>query len=144
MPRFYFSIIDGTRLDNPAGIEFPDVDAAKQHAHRIAQQMPTKTNGTSQWKIKTASSCTRRGLGQQWELRGPPDVSASQLYAVFEDAYPQSRIVGPASRLQITNSAVMLRRFLSSAWFKKAGSRYAAHCPARLSALFTTDGSQAP
>lgn len=42
MPRFYFPIIDGTRLDDPAGIEFPDADAAKEHAHRIAQQMPTK------------------------------------------------------------------------------------------------------
>jgi len=29
MPRFYFPIIDGTRLDDPTGIELPDTDAAK-------------------------------------------------------------------------------------------------------------------
>lgn len=41
MPRFYFPIIDGTRLDDPTGIELPDTDAAKEHAHRIAIFMPT-------------------------------------------------------------------------------------------------------
>lgn len=40
MPRFRFPIIDGTRLDDPVGIEFPDVSSAKSHAEHIAQLMP--------------------------------------------------------------------------------------------------------
>jgi hypothetical protein len=40
MPRFRFPIIDGTRLDDPVGIELHDLSAAKTHAHRIAALMP--------------------------------------------------------------------------------------------------------
>lgn len=36
MPRFHFPIIDGDRLDDDVGIEFPDLTAAKEHAKRIA------------------------------------------------------------------------------------------------------------
>lgn len=42
MPRFHFPIIDGTRLDDPLGIELPDAEEARKHAHRIASNMPTK------------------------------------------------------------------------------------------------------
>ncbi len=41
MPRFYFPIIDGTRLDDHSGIDFPDAEAAFKHAHLIALYMPT-------------------------------------------------------------------------------------------------------
>lgn len=41
MPRFHFPIIDGTRLEDPVGIEFPDADAARAHAEAIAKHMPT-------------------------------------------------------------------------------------------------------
>lgn len=40
MPRFYFPIVDGVRLDDLEGIEFPDLDAAKKHADLIALHMP--------------------------------------------------------------------------------------------------------
>lgn len=41
MPRFYFPIIDGTRLDDPTGVEVPDVEAARRHAQLIATHMLT-------------------------------------------------------------------------------------------------------
>ena len=41
MPRFYFPIIDGTRLDDLTGVELADGDAAKQHANLIALHMPS-------------------------------------------------------------------------------------------------------
>jgi len=41
MPRFHFPIIDGTRLEDPVGIDLKDADHAKQHAESIARQMPT-------------------------------------------------------------------------------------------------------
>ena len=40
MPSFRFPIIDGIRLDDPSGIEFPDLAAAKDHAEHIARLMP--------------------------------------------------------------------------------------------------------
>lgn len=40
MPRYHFPIIDGTRLDDSVGIEFPDEDAARKHADTIAAHMP--------------------------------------------------------------------------------------------------------
>lgn len=52
MPRFYFPIIDGTRLDDPTGIEFPDADAAKEHARRIATFMPTNKRPRCAWNAR--------------------------------------------------------------------------------------------
>lgn len=40
MPRFRFPITDGDRLDDEVGIEFPHLNAAKEHAERIALLMP--------------------------------------------------------------------------------------------------------
>jgi hypothetical protein len=40
MPRFHFPIIDGIRLDDPVGIEFPNEEAAREHANIIAGHMP--------------------------------------------------------------------------------------------------------
>lgn len=40
MPKFYFPIIDGTKLDDPVGIDLPDHEAARKHADLIALHMP--------------------------------------------------------------------------------------------------------
>lgn len=40
MPRFHFPIVDGTRLDDPVGIELPNAEGARQHAENIARHLP--------------------------------------------------------------------------------------------------------
>lgn len=40
MPRFYFPIVDGVRLDDLEGIELPSINAARKHADLIALHMP--------------------------------------------------------------------------------------------------------
>jgi hypothetical protein len=44
MPRFHFPIVDGIRLEDPVGIEFPDAEAARAHAETIARHMPKDTD----------------------------------------------------------------------------------------------------
>ena len=39
MPRFHFPIVDGTRLEDPVGIELTDNHAARQQAERIAKHV---------------------------------------------------------------------------------------------------------
>jgi len=39
MPRFYFPIIDGTKLEDPVGVELPNTDGARQHAENIARHL---------------------------------------------------------------------------------------------------------
>lgn len=37
MPKYHFPIVDGTKLEDPVGIELPDTAAARQHAERVAE-----------------------------------------------------------------------------------------------------------
>ena len=39
MPKFHFPIVDGTRLDDPVGVELPNKARAAEHAETIARHM---------------------------------------------------------------------------------------------------------
>ncbi|CAN5260931.1 hypothetical protein BH11PSE4_BH11PSE4_24670 [soil metagenome] len=39
MPRFYFPIVDGIRLDDPIGVDLPSESDAGRHAESIARHL---------------------------------------------------------------------------------------------------------
>jgi hypothetical protein len=39
MPRFHFPIVDGTKLDDPFGIDLPNTEQARRHAENIARHL---------------------------------------------------------------------------------------------------------
>jgi len=47
MPRYFFDVIDGHRLPDPAGLECRDDAEATAHARTIARQIATDAPGSS-------------------------------------------------------------------------------------------------
>jgi hypothetical protein len=51
MPRYFFDVIDGHRLPDPAGLECRDDEEATAHARTIAHQIATDAPTSSQRHI---------------------------------------------------------------------------------------------
>ncbi|MEA2881283.1 MAG: hypothetical protein QOH32_502 [Bradyrhizobium sp.] len=51
MPRYFFDVIDGHRLPDPAGLECRDDEEATAHARTIARQIAVDAPGSSQRHI---------------------------------------------------------------------------------------------
>ena len=51
MPRYFFDVIDGHRLPDPAGLECRDDAEATAHARTIARQIATDAPGSAQRHI---------------------------------------------------------------------------------------------
>jgi hypothetical protein len=51
MPRYFFDVIDGHRLPDPAGLECRDDEEATAHARTIARQIATDAPTSSQRHI---------------------------------------------------------------------------------------------
>jgi len=51
MPRYFFDVIDGHRLPDPAGLECRDDEEATAHARTIARQIATDAPGSAQRHI---------------------------------------------------------------------------------------------
>ena len=47
MPRYFFDLIDGHRLPDPAGLECRDDEEATAYARTIARQIATDSPGSS-------------------------------------------------------------------------------------------------
>src|ERR1043165_3294598 len=51
MPRYFFDVIDGHRLPDPAGLECRDDEEATAHARTIAHQIAADAPGSSRRHI---------------------------------------------------------------------------------------------
>jgi hypothetical protein len=51
MPRYFFDVIDGHRLPDPAGLECRDDEEATAHARTIARQIAADAPGSAQRHI---------------------------------------------------------------------------------------------